>query len=230
MAGAAKHRTTRRRTMVGRGAGVALSAMIVSFAGSPPVFAQELEVVPPAVRNVTPPGILPGPTVDGPLYRIPKPPPPPVPPSWKRFHLPRTTDGATFITKSNVEIRVLGIEAPAVDQSCTRADGEVWPCGRTALFSLRMFLRGRAVECFVPSLDGVDRAIAPCRVGQIDLGRWLVRQGWATPNDDADEALKIAAREARCERLGMWRGTVPDPSCPPQTAEPLEPDAPAAQG
>jgi endonuclease YncB( thermonuclease family) len=82
-----------------------------------------------------------------------------------------------------------------------------------------MFLRGRAVECFLPSLDGIDRAIAPCRVGSIDLGRWLVRQGWGTPNGDADDTLNAAAREARCERLGLWQGAAPDPDCPPPTAE-----------
>ncbi len=37
------------------------------------------ELVEPAVRNVTPPGMTPGPEVDGPLIREPVPPPPPDP-------------------------------------------------------------------------------------------------------------------------------------------------------
>ncbi len=82
-----------------------------------------------------------------------------------------------------------------------------------------MFLHGRAVECFLPSLDGIDRAIAPCRIGQTDIGWWLLRQGWATPDDNATEEYRTAAHEAHCDRLGMWRGTAADPSCPVAKAE-----------
>lgn len=190
---------------------------------------REPQIVPPPSRDVTPPGVTPGPSVDGPLVRVPTPPPPPEPARWRRFFLPRTADGATFVTKENLEIKVFGVAPPTIEQTCTRADGEVWPCGRTALFSLRMFLRGRAVECFLPPLDGIDRAIAPCRVGRIDLGRWLVRQGWGLPDDNATEEYQAAAREARCDRLGMWRGAAPEPSCPASEAEPqvVEPQSPA---
>ncbi|MCB1488200.1 MAG: thermonuclease family protein [Bauldia sp.] len=192
-------------------------ALFAAVPGRPS--AAELEVVQPAVRNVTPPGILPGPKVDGPLYREPTPPPPPEPPRWRRFYLPKTTDGATFITKDHLVIKVYGVTPPSVDETCRRADGEEWPCGKTALFSLRMFLHGRAVECFLPKLDGIDRAVAPCRVGSIDVGRWLLRQGWATPDENATDEYRTAAHEARCDRLGMWRGSEPAPDCPTRQAE-----------
>jgi endonuclease YncB( thermonuclease family) len=188
--------------------------------------AQEREIVPPPSRNVTPPGILPGPTVDGPLYREALPPPPPDPPRWRRFHLPRTTDGATFVTRSNLTIKVFGVAPPPLDETCERADGEIWPCGRTALFALRMFLRGRAVECFLPPLDGIDRAIAPCRIGKIDLGYWLTRQGWAMPDDNATDEYRTAANAARCERVGIWRGARPDADCQAGDEETAEPEPP----
>ncbi|MEQ8695041.1 MAG: thermonuclease family protein [Bauldia litoralis] len=206
-----------------RGRAVALGVTMLTLilaALAQPAMAQDLERVPRATRNVTPPGILPGPAVDGPLYREPTPPAPPQPPKWRRFFLPRTTDGATFITKDGLTIKVYGVTPPAVDQTCQRADGETWPCGRTALFSLRMFLRGRAVECFLPPLDGIDRAIAPCRVGQIDVGWWLLSQGWATPDDNATDEYRATAQAARCERVGMWRGAEPDPDCPGVQAAP----------
>jgi endonuclease YncB( thermonuclease family) len=198
-----------------------LAACLV-LAGFPFVLAaaaQELEIVPPPSRNVTPPGILPGPKVDGPLYREPTPPPPPEPPRWRRFFLPRTTDSATFITERNLTIKIFGIKPPALDQTCERADGEVWPCGRTALFSLRMFLHGRAVECLLPPLEDIDVAIAPCRVGHTDLGDWLLGQGWATPDDNATKEYRTAAHDARCDRVGMWLGAAPDPSCGPKAPE-----------
>ncbi len=189
--------------------------MVVAASG--PSFSQEEatepEIVPPPARDVTPPGITPGPAVDGPLVREPIPEPPPEPARWRRFFLPRTTDGATFVTKEDLEIKVFGVAPPALEQTCEQADGEIWPCGRTALFSLRMFLRGRAVECLLPALDGVDRAVAPCRVGRIDVAHWLLRQGWALPDDNATDAYEEASEAARCDRLGMWRGTAADPAC-----------------
>lgn len=184
-----------------------------------PAGAEQLQLVPPPSRDVTPPGMTPGPKVDGPLYRIPTPPPPPEPPRWRRFFLPRTVDAATFVTKDNLTIRVYGVTPPPLDQTCQRADGEEWPCGRTALFSLRMFLHGRAVECLLPPLDDIAQAIAPCRVGSTDLGEWLIRQGWATPDKDASEEYRTAAHDAHCDRLGMWRGTAADPSCPAKPPE-----------
>ncbi|MCP4380612.1 MAG: thermonuclease family protein [Hyphomicrobiales bacterium] len=219
-------RSTLLSATIRSGRVVALTAVIlVAMLTAGPIRGQEsqgLEIVPRASRDVTPPGITPGPTIDGPLLREPLPPPPPEPTQWRRFFLPRTTNGATFVTRQNLEIRVYGVAPPALDQTCERANGEVWPCGRTALFSLRMLLRGRAVECFLPALDGIDRAIAPCRIGRIDIGHWLLRQGWALPDDNATEEYRALAREARCDRLGMWRGAAPEPDCP--AADRIEPD------
>ncbi len=101
-----------------------------------------------------------------------------------------------------------------VDKVCRRASGEEWPCGRTALISLRMFLHGRAIECYLPPIGKAVEAIAPCRVGQTDLGAWLLSQGWGTPNDYATDEYRAAAVEGRCERHGMWQGSAADGTCP----------------
>jgi len=203
-------RTRRRRTIVLAAAPVAL-ALILAV----PAVAEEpaLQVVPRATRNVTPPGMTPGPEVEGPLLREPLPPAPPEPAKWRRFFLPETTDAATFHA-SKLTIRVSGVDPVPVDRVCQRASGEEWPCGRTALFSLRMFLHGRAVECYLPPIGQAVEAIAPCRVGQTDLGTWLLRQGWGTPNGYATDAYRAAAIEGRCERHGMWQGSAADGTCP----------------
>jgi endonuclease YncB( thermonuclease family) len=192
-----------------------IAPLLVAAAGVPAMAQEEptLEVVPRASRNVTPPGVTPGPEVDGPLVREALPPPPPEPAKWRRFPLPETTDAATF-RANRVTIRVSGVDPVPVDQVCRRAGGEEWPCGRTALHSLRMFLRGRAIECYLPPLGQAVEAIAPCRVGQTDLGAWLLRQGWATPNDYATDEYRAAALDGRCHRLGMWQGTTADGTCP----------------
>lgn len=162
------------------------------------------------IRNVTPPGVTPGPAVKGPLIREPTPPPPPDPPRWRRFFLPVTTDAATFVVK-RLTIHVKGVAPPAATATCRLADGSPWPCGRMALFSLRRFLHGRAVECYFAPPES-DEVTAPCRVGPTDLANWLVRNGWAKPKGLASPEALAAETAARCDHLGMWRGEQPPPA------------------
>jgi endonuclease YncB( thermonuclease family) len=168
----------------------------------------EVVILPPT-RDVTPPDMTPGPEVSGPLERIA----PPPKARWWRFFLPETTDAATFRAE-NKTIRVAGVEPPPVDAACPLADGTSWPCGRTALHSLRRFLHGRAVECFFPESSDLADVTAPCRVGTSDIGLWLLTQGWARPNDLATDGYRSAASAALCAGRGIWRGQAPPADCP----------------
>lgn len=209
-----------------RARGVLILALVLAAS---PALAQE--IVPPPSRDVTPPGVTPGPSGEGPLIREPVPPPPPEPPRWRRYFLPVTTDAATFEIDGHLTIRIAGVTPPAVDDTCRFADGEPWPCGRTALHALRMFLRGRAIECFFPPADGLDEVTAPCRVGGTDLGHWLLASGWGRANDLATSEYLTAVAEARCANLGAWQGEERPDYCPgrpepePAVGPPLEPDS-----
>ena len=138
------------------------------------------------------------------MLREPTPPRPPDPPRWRRFFLPVTTDSATFQV-DKLTIHVAGVTPPAVDATCKLADGTDWPCGKVALFSLRRFLHGRAVECFFAPPES-DTVTASCRVGRTDLAGWLIRNGWARPEGFASDADLAAETAARCANLGLWRG------------------------
>jgi endonuclease YncB( thermonuclease family) len=190
-------------------AGLTLAA-VVAIAG----VAQAQEIVPPADRNVTPPGITPGPSGEGPLIREPTPPPPPEQPRWRRYFLPVTIDAATFVIDGKLTIRVSGATPPEIGDTCTFAGGETWPCGRTALHALRMFLRGRAIECLFPYAPDLVEVTAPCRVGETDIGTWLLRSGWARPNDLATEEYRTVFAEARCANVGLWQGAGRPADCP----------------
>jgi len=193
---------------------MALSLVAVATAAA----AQQpgLEIVAPPSRDVTPPGVTPGPTADGPLFREPIPPPPPAPPRWRKFFLPKTSDAATIHVDERT-IRISGVTAPAADAVCRRQDGTTWPCGRAALFAFRMFIGGRAVECYFPGLEDAVDITAPCRIGRTDLGQWLIQQGWVMPGDLATDEYRKASEEARCARRGLWQfteqsdGTCADP-------------------
>jgi endonuclease YncB( thermonuclease family) len=190
--------------------GIARVALALMLLVSP---AAAEDVVAPAVRDVTPPGMTPGPKVDGPLIREAVPPRPPDPPRWRRYFLPATTDAATFVAK-NLTIHIAGVTPPVPDATCTLADSTEWPCGRVALYSLRRFLRGRAVECLLPYIEGAADVTAPCRVVKVDLALWLLQQGWAKPNDIATDDYRAASLRAQCAGVGLWRDTPKPAACP----------------
>jgi endonuclease YncB( thermonuclease family) len=191
---------------VSRGAGCAAGAAMLAlcFLLPAPVFAEEPEIVPPASRDVTPPGMTPGPAGAGPLVREAVPPPAPDPPRWHRFFLPVTTDAATFVS-GGLTIKVAGVVPPSRSETCPEKDGATWPCGEVALGSLRRFLLGRAVECWFGPADTGPQITVACRVGKADIGLWLVSQGWAKPAADASGAYRQAADAARCGQRGLWR-------------------------
>jgi len=192
-----------------------VAALAVAALLSPSLLSAD-ELVAPATRDVSPPGITPSAPADGgPLIRVPVPPPPPPPPRWRRFFLPATSDAATFLA-GQLTIRIAGVSALPADATCTLSSGATWPCGQTALYSFRRFLHGRAVECYMaPPTDGQVTVTAPCRIGPIDLASWLLTAGWAKPASGDASADAAAAYAAACAGIGIWRGTPPPSDCPP---------------
>ena len=157
---------------------------------------------PPAVRNVTPPGITAGPVVTGALQRIapPAPEPPPPPPARRELLFNPIVTAAGVIRVRGRDLSLAGIAAPDFEARCGKG-AAAWPCGRMARAALRRFVRGRAIECQVP--EGADDIPDPadCYVAGESLGAWLVIQGWA--KNDGERFAKLAAK-ARDARLGLW--------------------------
>ena len=72
--------------------------------------------------------------------------------------------------------------------------------------ALRRLVRARAVVCDLPDAGEQKSFTARCAVSGTDLSTWMVRHGWAKPNDPPEPVLAEAARAAKAERIGFWRG------------------------
>src|SRR5262245_6391986 len=121
----------------------------------------------------------------------------------------RIVDGDT-IEVAGQRVRIFGIDAPEQDQTCERTGGGIWNCGMEATRLLRQIAGSQIVDCRVRATDVYDRAVARCRVGDEDLGRAMVRSGFAirtarTGDYAAEETM------ARAGRLGMWSGDFQNP-------------------
>ncbi len=177
-------------------------ARIDASAYGPPVG----EIVPPPDRDVTPPDVTPGPPVEGPMVRAAGRLLPPRPPRPKKRKLARViaVDAGT-LTAGESTVTIAGILAPGLDETCTDGDGKTWPCGRVARAELRRLIRARAVVCEAAPEALPDAFTATCRIGNTDIGLWLIAQGWARPLDTAPEAYHDAAEKAEAARRGLGR-------------------------
>lgn len=119
---------------------------------------------------------------------------------------PRVVDGdSIFVGES--EIRLFGIDAPELDQICTRASRS-WQCGAEAAAALRAVTAGRRIVCRARDRDRYGRTVAVCHAGEVDLGAAMIRRGFAV----AYGAYDSHEREAREARRGIWSSSFDPPA------------------
>lgn len=116
-----------------------------------------------------------------------------------------------------------GILPVPVNRQCQDSAGEGWPCGRMARTAFANLVRGRTIDCAVPSKQWSGTATARCTVAGKDLSQWLAENGWAeaAPGSPFEEAAD-AARQAG---LGLYspnpRGKATQRRDGPGSGEPL---------
>ena len=121
----------------------------------------------------------------------------------------RAVDGDT-LDLSGQRVRLIGIDAPELDQSCQRG-GQGWACGDWARDALRERIKGQAVACEATGQDRYGRWLATCRVGGRDLGQALVRDGVAFAYRRYSVAYVPDEERAARERRGLWQGEAEQP-------------------
>ena len=85
------------------------------------------------------------------------------------------------------------------------AFGSVSVLRRRSETAFERLVRARAVVCDLPEPGEQKSFTARCAVSGTDLSTWMVRQGWAKPNDAPEPALADAAEAAKSERIGLWQ-------------------------
>jgi len=118
----------------------------------------------------------------------------------------RASDGDSLVLQGD-RVRLVGIDAPELDQVCWDAAGAEWRCGRAAREELVACLASGPVECQPHGQDKYGRTLARCSVAGTDLGAHMVRQGLALATDD----YVLEQTQARTDRIGLWQGRFVDP-------------------
>ena len=119
--------------------------------------------------------------------------------------VPIITDGDT-IKIINKRIRLHGIDAPEKKQICIKNTKE-YSCGKEATDALAKKINGSRVVCKVQNrLDRYKRYIGVCFVGEVNLNKWMVRNGYAIAFRRYSKDYIEDEDYAKKNKLGLWAG------------------------
>lgn len=118
----------------------------------------------------------------------------------------RASDGDSFRLNSD-RVRLLGIDAPELDQTCTGSDGHAWTCGQTARERLSALLARGTLDCQPEGHDQYGRVLAVCWVDGDDIGQLMVSDGLAISSG----RYWMQEQGARSSRRGIWAGSFDTP-------------------
>ncbi|MBX5199648.1 thermonuclease family protein [Rhizobium sp. NZLR10] len=111
------------------------------------------------------------------------------------------------LTLGDERLRLEGIDAPELNQSCIRA-GESWACGRAARVALQGLVLASGTLCQGSRRDRYDRLLVICRSGAGgDINAAMVRRGMAISYG----GYAREETEAKAAKAGLWAGTFERP-------------------
>jgi endonuclease YncB( thermonuclease family) len=125
----------------------------------------------------------------------------------------RSVGGSAFVVDGDTlhvagqTIRLKGIDAPEMKQSCTRGD-KPYRCGETAKSALIGWIANKPVACRASGHDRYRRVLATCSVDGRDMGSWLVSEGLAVSYGGE---YRREETQARLSGAGVWAGSFERP-------------------
>ena len=120
-------------------------------------------------------------------------------------------DGDT-LRAGHERIRLYGIDAPELAQTCRDSAGRDWACGRAAKARLASLVANSAVTCASRGRDRYGRMLGICSAGNVsDVAELLVQEGYAVDYSRYSWRYSAAARTARAAGRGIWRGSFENP-------------------
>ena len=119
--------------------------------------------------------------------------------------IPKITDGDT-IKILNKRIRFHGVDTPEKKQICIKNSKE-YRCGQEATNALIKKINGERVMCKVQDkLDRYKRYIGVCFFGDLNLNKWMVRNGNAVAYRRYSKDYIQDENYAKKNKIGLWSG------------------------
>ncbi len=112
-------------------------------------------------------------------------------------------DGACW---GGINVRLHGSIAPALKDTCPRANGSRWDCGEVAKGALSTMIRMSSVTCY--HVDGefdANMPVTTCLSGHQDLALAMVEKCMAKALHDQSNRYALEEQDAKAGRRGLWQ-------------------------
>lgn len=119
-------------------------------------------------------------------------------------------DGDT-LTVGATRVRLFGIDAPELGQTCTKHGGTPWGCGEWTRGQATARLQNRVGRCEMLDVDKYGRTVARCFVRNTDISTMLVENGLAQAYRRYSLDYIAAEKTAVVAGLGIWQGDMQPP-------------------
>lgn len=121
----------------------------------------------------------------------------------------KVIDGDTIHIGNN-KIRLHGIDAPEKNQKCFILNDE-WNCGKQSTISLINLINLKKVNCIIIDKDRYSRKIGDCYVDEININKWMVKNGWALAYRNYSAKYIEDEEFAKKNDKGIWQGNFENP-------------------
>ena len=125
------------------------------------------------------------------------------------YGIANVVDGDTLHIEKN-KIRLHGIDAPEIDQTCTIND-KVWHCGLESTAALKKLVLNNNISCVVSDIDKYKRYIAECFINNKNINKFMVRNGWAIAYRYYSLDFVKDENLAKKDKNGLWQGQFQEP-------------------
>lgn len=116
-----------------------------------------------------------------------------------------------LLNVNGLPVRLYGIDAPEIGQTCLSGRGETYDCGAAARNTLERLIGSGSVQCSIYSILANKEQVGSCTVGDRDIGAVMVASGWAFPQRSLSSRYERLEARAQSARAGMWAGRAERP-------------------
>ena len=132
--------------------------------------------------------------------------------------VPSVTDGDTIKINGN-KIRLFGIDAPEVKQSCKKpyisfsfySLYKKYNCGVISTEKLRDKISNKKISCLISNKDRYGRFVGECFYKKLNLNSWMVKNGYAVAYLKYSKKFVAQENQAKKNKLGIWQGPFINP-------------------
>ena len=112
----------------------------------------------------------------------------------------------TMFMMNKMTLKLYGIDAPDMSQTCLTKRSEKYPCGRTAKKKLEKLLLNKPISCQLIAPYAPSKFYAVCEIQGYDVGATMVSVGWAVADRKVSDVYIPYENQARKKDEGLWSG------------------------